>query len=225
MDTAIVIAVIALAGSLLSTAATVYGAPAFQDRSDRRRVLETYREPLLAAAYELQARLHNILRNGFVETYVVDDRTGRRQAALDSTLYVFAQYFAWREIIRRDVQFLQFDRDVETREVTRLLRDITETFLDNAPGSQMMIWRVDQRGLGERLIVSPPNRRPTCMGYAQFVAEAPSMRAGLDPLERDLVDLDASGRQRLTKLQHLLLDLVRRLDEERTRYPFDLERA
>src|SRR5438128_12283393 len=103
MDAAIVIALIALVGSVLSTVATVFGAPAFQARREARKVLDTYREPLLAAAYELQARLHNILCNSFAEDYILGNKAKKQDAALQSTLYVFAQFFGWREIIRREI--------------------------------------------------------------------------------------------------------------------------
>ena len=51
------------------------------------------------------------------------------------------------------------------------------------------------------------------------------MSEWLDPLERDLEDLGDEGRERLRELQHLLLALVNRLDADRTRYPFELEKA
>ena len=95
------IALIALAGSVLSTIVTVFGGPALQARHDAKKVLYNYREPLLAASYELQARLYNILQLKFVEKYISDDTTGKRDSAVESTLYVFAQFFGWREIIRR----------------------------------------------------------------------------------------------------------------------------
>jgi hypothetical protein len=224
MDGAVLIALAALVGSLLSTLATIFGGPAFQARREARRVLDAHREPLLAASYELQARLHNILRNDFVGTYVTANRAGKRDAALQSTLYVFAQFFGWREIIRREVQFLRFSEDEQTRAVTSLLRSITETFLSDQFGSQFMIWRAEQRGFGERLIVTSDGR-PTCMGYASFIAQRATMREWLDPLERDLKQIGLEGKQRLTKLQHLLLELVRALDAERTHYPSDLEMA
>jgi hypothetical protein len=224
MDAAIVIALIALAGSLLSTVATVFGGPAFHARREARNILETHREPLLAAAYELQSRLHNILCDNFVALYFVGNRAGKRDAALESTLYVFAQFFGWREIIRREVQFLRFATSEETREVGRLLQDIGETFLTDEFGPQFMIWRVEQRGLGERMITAM-NGKPTCMGYASFVEQRDKMKEWLDPLERDLMDIGEEGRRRLTRLQHLLLELVRKLDEKQTRYPFKLEKA
>lgn len=223
-DPALVIALIALAGSIFSTVATVFGAPVLQARREARTVLERHRDPLLAAAYELQARLHNILCNRFTEEYVLGNKAGKQGAALESTLYVFAQFFGWREIIRREIQFLRFLRNEETREVAQLLRDIGETFLTDDYGHQFMIWRVEQRGLGECMIVTSDGKA-TCMGFATFVGQRVTMKEWLDPLERDLRQMEDGGRARLTKLQHLLLELVQKLDEDRTRYPFTLEKA
>lgn len=224
MDTAVVIALIALAGSIFSAVLTVWGGPTLQARRDARKTLETYREPLLGAAYELQARLHNVLRNDFVANYIIAGKAGKPDAALTSTLYVFAQFFGWLEIIRQEIQFLRFGRDAETREVARVLRDIVETFLSEDYGPQFMIWRVEQRGLGERMIAETEGR-PTCLGYASFLDRRPTMEEWLAPLERDLRALGDEGRARLTHLQHLLLQLVRKLDPEETRYPFALEEA
>lgn len=97
MDAAVVIALIALAGSFFSTLATIFGTPALQARREAKAVLAKHREPLLAAAYELQSRLHNILRNRFVEDHLLGTNASKRDAALESTLYVFAQFFGWRE--------------------------------------------------------------------------------------------------------------------------------
>ena len=224
VDPALVIALIALAGSIFSTAATVFGAPVLQARREARAVLEKHRDPLLAAAYELQARLHNILRNDFIEEYVLGNKARKQEAALESTLYVFAQFFGWREIIRREIQFLRFLKDEETREVGQLLRRIGEAFLTDEFGRQFMVWRVEQRGLGERMIETSDGK-PTCMGYASFIERRGTMGEWLDPLERDLRSIDDGGRARLTRLQHLLLDLVEKLDEDRTRYPDKLERV
>lgn len=224
MNGALTVALIALGGSVLNTLVTVLGAPTFQARREANKVLERYREPLLLASYELQSRLHNILRNDFVDRHVTANEAGKRDAAVNSTLYVLAQFFGWREIIRGEVQFLRFSTSRETREITRLLRDISETFLTDAFGSQFMIWRAEQRGLGERMIVSADGK-PACMGYASFLAQRSELDQWLNPLERDIHDLRPEGRERLTKLQHLLLELVRRLDEERTRYPFELAKA
>jgi hypothetical protein len=224
MNTALVIALIALAGSVFSTAITVFGAPAFQARRDAKKALDSYREPLLAASYELQARLYNILQLRFVEKYINDDTAGKRVSAIESTLYVFAQFFGWREIIRREVQYLRFSRDAQTREIGRLLRNIGETFLSDKYGPQFMIWRVEQRGLGERMIISADSKL-TCLGYASFIDQRATMKEWLQPLESDFEHLQDEGRKRLIELQYLLLELVKQLDDKQKRYPFEMNKA
>jgi hypothetical protein len=218
---AIVIALIALAGSILSTVVTVFAPPALQARRESSKVLATYRDPLLGAAYELQARLHNILTNQFVEKYLVGNKADKQDAAMQSTLYVFAQYFGWGEVIRREVQLLRFSSSAETREVGRILRDIIETFLTEDHGPQFMIWRVEQRGFGEQMIDAgtEPLR---CLGYASFLENREKLARWLAPLERDLLSITDEGRVRLVKLQHLLLALVNRLDKNHLRYPFEM---
>jgi len=51
-------------------------------------------------------------------------------------LYVFAQFFGWREIIRREVQYLRFSRDRQTPKIGRLLQEVSEAFLSDKHGSQ-----------------------------------------------------------------------------------------
>jgi hypothetical protein len=225
MNTAVVIALIALAGSVVSTILTVAAAPALQARREARKTLDDYREPLLAAAYELQARLYNILELGFIRKYIGDEAgAGKSEPAIASTLYVFAQYFGWREIIRRDVQYLRFSRRRQTREIGQLLRDIDEAFLADGYGVQFMIWRVEQRGFGERMIESAGGKT-ACLGYASFLDNSSAMTEWLVPLEDHLAHLAAGGRNRLTEIQHLLVDLVTKLDRKQKRYPFALRKA
>jgi len=225
MNSAFVLALIALAGSILSAALTVFGVPALQARSDARKALDNYREPLLSAAYELQSRIYNILRLKFVEKFIAEDGGSKRDAGINSTLYVFAQFFGWREIIRREVQYLRFPRYGQTRKAAGLLRAIDETFLDSSYGPQLMIWRVEQRGLGE-LMIATTNGKMSCLGYASFLDKCQAMNLWLEPLKHDLEHLDHDGRKRLINLQHQLLDLVKQLDRKHVRYSLqELERA
>jgi hypothetical protein len=203
---------------------TVFGAPAFQASRDAKKVLDNYRDPLIAASFELQARLYNILELRFVEKYIKTEEIGKRDSALESTLYVLAQFFGWREIIRREVQYLRFSRNRQTREIGQLLRDIEETFLSDKYGPQFMIWRVEQRGIGEQM-VEPMDRQVKCLGYASFIKQRSTMEEWLAPLEHDLENLQDGGRKRLTELQHMLVKLVRQLDDKQKRYPFELKEA
>ena len=224
MDTAVIIALIALAGSLVSTIVTVFGAPALQASRDAKKVLNNYRDPLIAASFDLQARLYNILRLRFIEKYITAEGISKRDSALESTLYVFAQFFGWREVIRQEVQYLRFSRNRQTREVGQLIRDIEETFLSDEYGPQFMIWRVEQRGIGERMVESVDSQM-NCLGYASFIKQRSTMEEWLAPLEHDLENLEDGGRKRLTELQHILVKLVRQLDDKQKRYPFELKEA
>jgi hypothetical protein len=116
MEVAVVIALIALAGSIFGTRAMVFGAPVLQARREAKTVLDGHREPLLAAAYELQSRLHTSSATASSRT-TWGTKAGKQEAALESTLYVFAQFFGWRKMIRREIQFLRFPKDGATREV------------------------------------------------------------------------------------------------------------
>jgi len=172
----------------------------------------------------LQARLYNILSLRFVDEYIKDSTQDKQAAAIHSTLYVFAQFFGSRELIRGEIQYLRFSRHQRTRRVSQLIWEIGEEFLANSYGPQFMLWRVEQRGLGERMI-SAVNGRATCLGYAAFVEQRDTMDEWLKPLERDLENLDDGGRRRLTRIQHLLLELVRELDDKGKRYPFTMNEA
>jgi hypothetical protein len=218
MDTAVIIALIALAGSVASSILTVFGPPALKARHDAKDALDSYREPLLAASYELQGRLYNILQLRFIEKYITNEKAGKRDSAIESTIYVFAQFFGWMEIIRHEVHYLRFSKDQQTREIGRLLQEISETFLSDKFGSQFMIWRVEQRGIGERMITASQDKM-SCLGYASFTEQRATMKSWLEPLENDLHHLDDGGQQRLTELQHALLKLVKQLDEKGKRYP------
>ena len=182
-------------------------------------VLTKYREPLAAAAFDLQSRLYNILRQDFLGKF----GTGRfADEAMWTTLFRIAQYFGWTEILRRDIQFLSFPEDEATRRVAFLQSEIARRFLSDAPGHALMIWADEQRGLGERMIVSEDGK-VMCMGYAAFRESEGVFGPWRKRVEEGLAD--QASRERLREVQHFLCDLVESLDERRVRYTRDLDRA
>ena len=125
----VISAVIALASILLSarttTANTKFQAQLqrennelharLQDELQQRRdqaskaahpeeVVGRYREPLLSAAFELQSRIYNFVLRGFAG-YLRSGDDDEKRYAVNSTLFVIAQYLAWTEALRRGVQF------------------------------------------------------------------------------------------------------------------------
>lgn len=183
-------------------------------------VLTRYREPLAAAAFDLQSRLYNILRLAFLDKFGGSERG---EQALRTTLFRLAQYFGWTEILRRDIQFLSFPEDDDTRRIAHLQSEIARGFLRHDYGPALMIWSDEQRALGERMIVEE-HGKVLCMGYATFSDRCDDTFAPWrERLSAELAE--ESAQARLRDVQHLLCELVETLDTRRVRYTQDLERA
>ena len=184
-------------------------------------ILRRYREPLAAAAFDLQGRLYNILRLDFFGKYGTDRE--RSDDALRTTLFRLTQYFGWTEILRRDIQFLSFPDDGETRRVAVLQTEIARRFPTDSHGTALMIWRDEQRAMGETMIVEE-HGKVLCMGYARFLKEHdPHFAPWLDRLRTELHE--EAAQVRLREVQHLLCELVETLDPARIRYVRTLQRA
>jgi hypothetical protein len=180
-------------------------------------VLTRYREPLAAAAFDLQSRLYNILRLGFFGKYGGEHPLA--EEALRTTLFRLAQYFGWTEILRRDIQFLSFPEAEDTQRVAGLQAAIAKCFLTDDYGPALMLWGDEQRAIGERMIVEE-HGKVLCMGYATFRDECDGVFAQWCEKLRDEVTDDTAG-DRLRDVQHLLCDLVKTLDSNHVRYAED----
>jgi hypothetical protein len=184
-------------------------------------VLARYREPLAAAAYDLQSRIYNIVRLDFFGKW--GNSSEHAEDAYTSTLFRLAQYFGWTEILRRKIQFLSFPEDDDTRKVARLQSDITRCFLTDDYGLALMIWSDEQRAIGEQMIIEDYGD-VLCMGYARFRERcADTFLAHRERLRKEIADHGVNDR--LRDAQHLLCDLVETLDSQRVRYTQNLERA
>jgi hypothetical protein len=184
-------------------------------------VLKRYREPLAAAAFDLQSRLYNILRKNFFKQFGGDHE--RCAIAENTTLFRLAQYFGWTEILRRDIQFLSFPEAADTQRVVALQLGISKRFLTSDDHHGLMIWSDEQRGIGEKMIVEE-FEKVLCMGYARFRDEYETRFAPW--CERLRGELQSTaGHDRLRDVQHLLCELVETLDPDRIRYTQDLDRA
>ena len=130
-----------------------------------------YRNPLLQSAYDLQSRLYNVLRPGGF-------RGGRDpEYFVLNTVYLFAQYLGWVEIIRQELQFLDLGAVDKTKRLGNLIARIrnqlanTERFRD-----EYYIYRGQQRAIGELMMIpvdgtSTIGPRHECMGYGAFVTK------------------------------------------------------
>lgn len=64
-------------------------------------MMSQVRDPLLWAAFDLQSRIFNIVDQFFLRAYFLHGSEEERAYAKRSTVFVFAQYLAWMEIVRR----------------------------------------------------------------------------------------------------------------------------
>jgi hypothetical protein len=224
VDAGIVVAVIALVGAVAAAGISLYGqmhVQAAAARHEAEDVLARYQAPLASAAYELQGRLYNIVALGFLRKYFVDGDEAQRTYAVENTLYVVAQYLGWSEILRREIQFLSFADTVRTRSVAARQQRVVELFQsdDATLGRAFLIWRGEQRAIGERMIERDGDRSH-CLGYASFLdRDDPALGRWLGRLERDIDEITEAPNLRLVELQHGLVDLIHELDPDRVRYP------
>lgn len=184
---------------------------------DAEAVLSRYREPLVAAAYDLQSRLYNILHNNFLAIYGRRE-SERRDEAITSTLFRFAQYFGWTEILRQDIYSWKFTEDADTRAVGELLQEVQDLFRTDLYSPEFMLWSDEQRAVGELMIV-PDGSAKTCIGYARFIEiYKDGLAHWLNRFEEHLRKRTKSPDERLSYIQGALRRLVIQLDPRQLRY-------
>jgi len=193
-----------------------------EHRAESEQTARRFREPLGRAAYELQSRIFNIIKRGFLTEYLEggDDRT--RPYSINHTAFVIAQYFAWTEIIRREIQFIDLGADEETRLLAQLQHKIYSGWQTDKYHPLLRVFGGEQHAIGERMIREGP-RGPQCMGFASYLDY---LKGGPDSLICALnADIESLGARleeampRLAELQHSLIDLVEFLDPKAIRFP------
>ena len=179
-------------------------------------LLKKFSEPLATAAFDLQSRCYNIVSKGFFRRF--GSHHERFPDAVMTTLFRFAQYFGWAEILRREIQYLSFpNKDDQTKVVSRTLGEIAGCLASSDDDERLMMWVDEQRAIGERMIDDEHASGPRCLGYAAFCDAYDERFAQL--FERVVHDVAAPGSEaRLAKAQHKLCHLVWVLDPAGRRY-------
>jgi hypothetical protein len=191
-------------------------------RAETEQTARRFREPLGRAAQELQCRIYNVIVGNFFKVYLEGGDDRARSYTINHSLFVIAQYFAWTELIRREIQFIDLGVDHETRQLAELQHKIYAAWQTDRYPPLLRVFGGEQHAIGERMIWEGP-RGPQCMGFASFLDY---LKGKPDPLICALkVDIEALGVRleealpRLTELQHCLVDLVIFLDPEAIRFP------
>jgi hypothetical protein len=175
--------------------------------------LNRLREPLLVAASDLGERIDNIRHRGFLRYLQVEGH--RCETATMSTQFRFARYFARLESLYSVVSIMRFERGEDTKAVARLLGDIGRTFAsDRWP--TFMLWREEQRAIGELMLEPKAGNISSCAGYSTFVNDYEGrFRRWFATFAEDLESPGAERSERLARLQELLASLVIQLDDGR----------
>ena len=227
----LVTALVGASAGVLTTLLTVLYGPIWKNRLDHRRqrrdrsdlLVTQYAEPLGRAAFDLQSRLHNILRRGFLTAYF-----GKSEYAETSTLWLFGQYFAWAEILRREVQLVDFGDVKRTATFQLHLATVTAILASDTsiPDPVFNLFRTEQRAIGELMVVERivvAQRRSDSMGYAAFKSRLQDeyfatwfdrLRSGVSELA-----LHSEDHARPIHLQRALIDLIDFLDPHGLRFP------
>lgn len=195
-----------------------------------RKETSTFSEPLARSAYDLQSRLYNILRQNVVEVYLIFGTERERSYIKNNTVFLIAQYLCWTEIVRREIQFIDLGEATKTRDLLRLQDDIYNIWGADRQSSVFRIFAGEQRALGEALIQAGV-RGPECMGYGAFLKTfGNGTNPLIDAVGEDVLYLETGIEQstdsgidqateRLTNLQHSLIDLLKILDPDYIRFP------
>jgi phosphoglycerate-specific signal transduction histidine kinase len=195
-----------------------------QRRFEKENTIARYREPLAQAAYDLQSRIYNIVQRNFLQRYLTNGTDRERGYAINNTVFVLAQYFAWTEIVRSDIQFIDLGEDAQTRELRRLQDNIYAILQNDAGHPLLRVFAGEQRAVGERLVTRTRDRAD-CMGYGAFLDQLPAGKDPLlDALRDDVVQTSRNvgvATPRLVALQHALIDLLAYLDPDNVRFSED----
>ena len=196
-----------------------------------------FREPLLQAAFNLETRIYNIVELDFFGRFLGADSTDlEKEYAILNTMYVFAQYFCWVEILRRESQFIDPRNDQRNRAVVAGLEAVRDTFTDSIGIQEkcFRLFRGEQRALGEMMLVPLEALRAgaprwECLGYAPFVQSLEDEQMGrwFRSLREDIGEVaknpgNRDGRLRL--IQHRLMDIIDIVDPAAHKVPSQLRK-
>jgi len=245
MNTAIIVALISAIVSLvaagvayLSQRAIAHLNSEIAEQSRQRTKLELadevmarYRDPLLAAVFDLQSRLYGFVALEFMRRYYIDGDESAREYAIENSLYIFGEYFAWVEIIRKEIQFLDLGEQAANEKWVRALNAVRDVFAGHKFDQAIHVFRGEQRAIGELMMVplakEMSGRQHESLGYAAFVLKRrdEEFARWFRKLEGHLKLLAAepgAHLDRVIHLQHALVDVLDILDADCVRFPRNL---
>lgn len=221
--TSIIGGVFAIASVLISVGITTYNqnrANKINNSMEVKRRHQYYLEPLIRSAADLQSRIYNILEGRFIERYYHNGSDRNKNYVINNTVFLVAQFFAWTEAARIDVQFLNLENDLKTRKLSELQSKIYSLIQKDSLGPHFVFFAGEQRAIGEQMLIKM-DKGYNCIGYGEFIKKNAFCNEFLfEELKSEVVKMTENiqgYRVRLHKLQHALIDLLDYLDPNEVR--------
>jgi hypothetical protein len=191
-------------------------------------ILSRYREPLLNAVQNLHSRLYTIVEHNVLDSQLHCGDPDLERYARDYTVYVFAEYLCWAEIIRHDLRFLDLGTESLNRELVGLLEANQLAIASETMPKPLRLFRGQQRAIGELMMTSTGDTVPAqyeSLGYVRFCEQLDNdpafarwFRRLRDNLE-ELAEARHADQAGVVALQHSLVDLIEFADPQQLRLP------
>ncbi len=224
MKTEIVVAIIAAAasiGAVVFTAINSKEVEKLKIETQREKELSGFREPLARAAYDLRSRIHNILKQNLIGTFVAKGDEREKTYVVNNTAFLIGQYLCWTELTRREIQFIDLGSTEKTRKLTKLQDQISDIFGTDRYKKPFRLFAGEQRAIGEAMITNGA-KGLECMGYGTFLKGfGYGANPLVDGLRKDVYALEESmepAQARLASLNNALVDLLDLLDSDYVRF-------
>jgi len=192
-------------------------------------------DPIIDSVTSLKFRLENILRKGGYSALRKDSKPNpgwdiTHDYFLPSTVFLLAQFFCWQRLLEESLGFDLFDEKTQKDHFIAAVRAIGQPLIswpmnsmerpdylsdkewdqfvedfDKLPEPDRQVFHLEQRGIGETLIVEKAGG-PTCLRYPAFLAMWSDAALGVTftPLRNFLEGVEPDTRR------WMRLELVRR---------------
>lgn len=232
MEKELIIALVAAAVAVFSAVLSIVGQlrvtilnrqHAIEERRHAQmRSAALYTEPLARSAADLQSRIFQIVTNDFIGRYYARGSDREKRYAVANTTFLFAQFMAWTEAARLEVQYISLELDEDTKALSDAQNKIYSILQNQEHSPLIRIFAGEQRAIGERMLKFDANRF-SCLGYGEFIDRNclehdylfAELASDIKKLAVELTD----ALPRLVALQNGLVDLMNTLDKKGIRFP------
>lgn len=127
---------------------------------------------------------------------------------MNSTLFLFGQFFGWIQLLREDVNYEIFRNARENSDFISALLGVSKSLgdypLTYCMGHDAQVFRLQQRAIADLFIVSGDGT-PRMLRYHEFISkkDEADFAPHLDPLRELLVGISPEGDCRWPRIEHL----------------------